>query len=166
MTTGTGESRERANAAGTEDVRRDIPSDTFAARLVLVRHHAGRMSIEQAAKACGLNSGNWVRWEDGARPRDRIEVSQQISEALNIDLDWLMFGGALLGSRGRPADRPAGTTRRYSHLSFDRPPATVRPTKTGPKTRSDPHRPIQPVAPGRRAVRVNPVSEADSRYAS
>lgn len=136
MTTGTGESRERANAAESEEVHYDIPADTFALRLVIVRHHAGRLSIEQAAKECGLNPGNWQRWEDGARPRDRIEVSQTISERLRIDLDWLMFGGPLAGARGRPVTkRPGSTTGAYPRLTER--PTPGRPIATGPKGRTD-----------------------------
>lgn len=158
MTTGIGEPGERANAAGTDEVHYDIPSDTFSLRLSIARHHAGRLSIEQAAKLCGINPENWRRWEDGARPRDRIEVSQAISEALRMDLDWLMFGGPLLGARGRPAKRSAEDTHGYRRLTAG-PSRTssVRPRGSGPKVRTDGQRPISPAAPGRRAVRVTPI---------
>jgi transcriptional regulator with XRE-family HTH domain len=96
----------------------------------MVRHHAGRLSIEQAARLTGLNSGNWARWEDGARPRDRIEVSQAISEALDINLEWLMFGGAT-------SYRPGGAGQ-----------VTNRPPRGGSKVRVDRVRPISVPAAG------------------
>jgi hypothetical protein len=164
MTTGTGASRERANAAGTgPEARGDVPADTFAARLVLVRHHAGRLSIEQAARLTGLNSGNWVRWEDGARPRDRIEVSQAISEALDINLEWLMFGGPLLPARGRP------TKRRTVDTTWNRPrpggpgQVTNRPPRDGSKVRVDRVRPISVPSPGRRANYVDTNRQTEAR---
>lgn len=83
----------------------DIPADTFGARLVLARYHAGRLSIEKAAEKCGLNSGNWVRWEDGALPRDKVEVAQAISDGLGINFNWLLLGGPLLSARGRPTGK-------------------------------------------------------------
>lgn len=91
----------------------DIPADTFAARLVLTRHHAGRLSIEKAASMCGLNSGNWVRWEDGALPRDKVDVATAIAEALDINRDWLLFGGELTPARGKPTKRATGDTHGY-----------------------------------------------------
>jgi transcriptional regulator with XRE-family HTH domain len=93
-----------------------IPGDTFSARLVLVRHFAGRLSIEQAARRCGLNAGNWAHWEDGRRPRDQVQVAQAIAEALDINLSWLIFGGALAGARGMPTKRTAEDNRRLPHV--------------------------------------------------
>lgn len=97
--------RQAADSDSDSDQRLDIPADTLSARLVLARHHAGRLSIEQAAARCGLNSGNWVRWEDGARPRDRVEVCEAVSQGLRLDLNWLIFGGPLTPARGRPTKR-------------------------------------------------------------
>jgi len=82
------------------------------------------LSIEKAAERCGLNSGNWVRWEDGALPRDKVDVAQAVSDGLGIDFDWMLLGGPLLGPRGRPV-RSAGSTGdtvRYRHLPSVRPP--------------------------------------------
>lgn len=94
-----------------------IPADTFAVRLYLARFHAGRLSIEKAAERCGLNSGNWVRWEDGALPRDKVEVAQAVSDGLGIDFDWLLLGGPLLSGRGRVTVRRGGNTVGYPRLS-------------------------------------------------
>lgn len=107
MTANTGENGERANSPSpsTEAAGGDIPADTFAARLVLSRHHAGRLSIEQAARTCGLNAGTWHHWETGKVPRNQVDVAQAISEGLGMDFHWLLLGGPLLPARGRPVKR-------------------------------------------------------------
>lgn len=104
-----------------------IPSDTFAARLVLARHFAGRLSIEQAAKMCGLNAGNWGHWEDGRRPRDQVDVCTAIATGLGVSREWLLFGGALSPSapNRRVTKRTGETTLRYS-------PVAERPKDTRP----------------------------------
>jgi hypothetical protein len=162
----TGEEQRRANAPATGGaLNYDIPGDTFSVRLVIARHHAGRLSIEQAAKQCGLNPGNWAHWEDGRRPRDAFDVAHAVSEGLQIDRDWLMFGGPLLGARGRPAKRAVEDTGRYRHLSSGPTPGTVRPQTGRPKVRTDSQRPISPPArpsSGRRAVYVNPVRSPEA----
>lgn len=122
-----------------------IPSDTFAARLKLARHHAGNLTYSQAAERCGLSRENWANWERGKLPRDKVEVAEQISEGLRVDLDWLLHGGPLtkeerpgrvLGrrltasypTRGngtsplQPAVHTASAARRPHH-SPDRPPS-------------------------------------------
>jgi hypothetical protein len=72
-----------------------IPADTFAARLRLARMFAGDVSIREAAPRCGLNYGSWTGWERGALPRDLLAVVEAVSEGLDIDRDWLLFGGPL-----------------------------------------------------------------------
>jgi hypothetical protein len=152
MTATTGERDERANAqtAGGDEAA-DIPADTFAARLVLARHHAGRLSIEKAAALCDINPGNWAHWEGGRRPRDKVEEARKISEALRIDFDWLLFGGPLVGQRGRPVSRRVTTG--YPRTS------TVRP----PDQRSSGHAggAVRPNAPRRPQRRSNPVPIPD-----
>lgn len=91
----------------------EIPADTFAARLLLARHHAGRLSIEKAAIKCGLNPGNWAHWEDGRLPRDKVEVAQAVSDGLGLSFDWLLLGGPLLSGRGRVTNQPRTNTARY-----------------------------------------------------
>jgi transcriptional regulator with XRE-family HTH domain len=135
MTANTGERDERRLRFGTPTGA--VPADTFAVRLVLVRHHAGRASIEQAAKRCGLNPGNWAHWEDGRQPRDRVDIAQKISDALDVDFEWLLLGGPLTGARGRPVDHPA--TREYPDRANGKPKDT-RPTgrasaPSGPQSR-------------------------------
>lgn len=137
MTANAGEN-ERMSAED-EERHGDVPADTFAVRLVLVRHHAGRLSIEKAAEKCGLNAGNWANWEGGRQPRDRAEVAGAIADALGVDFNWLFWGGPLEGPKGRPvrhlAKRPVNDTLRYSTSSVR--PMSTRTRATGPKGRGD-----------------------------
>lgn len=120
-----------------------IPADTFAVRLVLARYLAGRLSIEKAAAQCGLNPGNWAHWEDGRRPRDRVDVAQAVAAGLDVDFNWLLLGGPLAGPRGVPT-RPPRDTARYRGL-------TVRATRGGPIGRPE----TGGRTGGRRAVRID-----------
>lgn len=103
---------ERHTCAMTANIgereRSRIPEDTLAARLVLARHHAGRLSIERAAERCGLNPGNWAHWEDGRRPRDPVAVADAIEAGLGVDSDWLLRGrrGGHTPYSARRSDRP------------------------------------------------------------
>jgi transcriptional regulator with XRE-family HTH domain len=72
-----------------------IPADTFEARLMLARLHAGRMSIREAAQLCGFTNESWSNWERGKMPRDKLGVAEVVSERLRVDFDWLLRGGAL-----------------------------------------------------------------------
>jgi hypothetical protein len=130
MTTSTGERDDRESARDHPE-RPRIPADTFPARLVLARHYAGRLSIEKAAERCGINSENWRRWEDGAKPRDKVEIAEAISDSLDIDFDWMLFGGPLTGSRGRSTRRSEPDTLRYSGPAF-RPPDNRPPGRPHP----------------------------------
>ena len=130
MTASTGEPGSITSAAPSPPPGPgDIPADTFGARLVLARYHAGRLSIEKAAERCGLNSEGWRRWEDGSKPRGEVAVIQAIAEGLDINMHWLMFGGPLLPARGRPtqatvqyqrmakwSDQSAGRTTRRPRI--------------------------------------------------
>lgn len=106
----------QASTDNTTGQRGDIPSDTFPARLVLARHHAGRLSIEKASARCGLGEEGWRRWEAGANPRDKVEVAEAICEGLGIDRDWLLFGGPLTPAQGRMTKRTTRLTDRYVEL--------------------------------------------------
>lgn len=119
-----GTERERADHMADSQAAGDIPADTFAARLVLSRHHAGRLSQREAAERCGLNYASWSNWEDGMKPRDKVEVAQAIADGLGMNFDWLLFGGDLLPARGRPVKRTSGPTHRYNRVA-------VRATQTG-----------------------------------
>jgi transcriptional regulator with XRE-family HTH domain len=126
MTASTGERDDRENAARDyPEGPGDIPADTFALRLMASRHHAGRLSIEQAAARCGLNSGNWAHWENGRRPLDKYEVAQDVAEGLGMNLKWLLEGGPLLPARGRP-------TRKARRITDGYPRVPVYPTRRNP----------------------------------
>lgn len=84
-----------------------IPTDTFGARLLLLRKQKG-LTVEQAAKVCGLATPTWTTWENGAHPRDFIRAVSRISEHLGVDRDWLTWGGPLAGD----------TTSRWFRLSL------------------------------------------------
>jgi hypothetical protein len=56
---------------------------------------AGDISIREAAPLCGLNYGSWTGWERGSMPRDLLRVVDKIAAALDIDREWLLFGGPL-----------------------------------------------------------------------
>lgn len=106
------------NTGGTGTARArvgDVPSDTFAARLMLARHHAGRLSQREAAVKCGLNYASWSNWEDGRHPRDLLDVVRKIADGLEINHEWLLFGGALTEGRPRAGQTP------YSASLPDRP---------------------------------------------
>lgn len=68
-----------------------IPADTFAARLLLVRHELG-LSVDEISAQCGIASATWSTWERGTRPRDKEMVVRAIAEATGYDAAWLMFG--------------------------------------------------------------------------
>lgn len=148
-TASTGDRDEHATAGRTDAPPTGrIPADTFAVRLVLARYLAGRLSIEKAAAQCGLNPGNWAHWEDGRRPRDRVEVAQAVAAGLDVDFNWLLLGGPLAGARGVPT-RPPRDTLRY-------PPRSIRAILTEPIGR-----PRTGVPAGqRRAARVDVQSAA------
>ncbi len=85
----------------------DVPADTFAVRLLLSRHHAGHLSIREAAERCGLGRGAWTNWERGAIPSDKFETAEAVAEGLGMNLIWLLRGGSLLPARGRRTKRPS-----------------------------------------------------------
>src|SRR5689334_10113329 len=91
MTASTGEHTVQAsdNSPGL-----DIPTDTFAHRLVLVRAYR-ELTVKEAAAKTGLGYGAWSNWERGSRPRDLLDVVEAISAGLGIDPVWLLNGGAL-----------------------------------------------------------------------
>lgn len=135
--------------------RRPIPADTLAVRLAIARMHAGHLTIREASERCGLNYGSWSNWENGSKPRDLLDVVGAVSEGLDVDHDWLLFGGPLTGGRGVPTDRAGRLNMRY-------PPAAVRPGSGRPNGRPEPgQRPGVPPRPEqRRPVRISRPSAA------
>lgn len=89
----------------SEEPRGGIPLDSFANRLMLARAHAGHLSIREAADLCGLGRGAWTNWEKGARPADIIDIATAVAEKLDVDRDWLLFGGQLSTPEGRSTGR-------------------------------------------------------------
>lgn len=71
------------------------PSDTLAARLRLMRHELS-LSQRDAAKAAGLTFGQWQGLENELQQARGIDRKvARISQAFNVDRDWLMWGGTL-----------------------------------------------------------------------
>jgi transcriptional regulator with XRE-family HTH domain len=134
-----------------ETQRGDIPADTFAARLVLSRHHAGRLSIEKAAELCGVNAGTWHHWENGKIPRNQVDVAQAISDGLKMDFHWLLLGGPLLPARGRPIRKASDITGAY-------PRPSVRPIDSRPTGRTRTRTATQPARRHRLIDRSQPVA--------
>jgi hypothetical protein len=159
-TASTGEDRERELAASEDPRRGDIPADTFANRLLLARTHAGYLTVKEAAERCGLNYGSWSNWERGVRPRDLLEVVRDVSVGLRIDYEWLLFGGPLLGARGRPAKRASEVTDDYRHSTRRMSITTERLLEPRPIVRTEHPSSIKTCVAGRRTYRVNPVPHA------
>lgn len=126
------------------------PADTFANRLLLARALAGHISIREAAEVSGLNREAWRDWERGRRPRDILDACRRIADALDIEHDWLLFGGPLAGPRGVPTKRATDTRTPY-------PRRAKRPRETRPNGRPDSgQRPAAPPYPDqRRPVRIS-----------
>jgi transcriptional regulator with XRE-family HTH domain len=158
--------QEQESGRAVASPRGRIPADTLPNRLMLARKLAG-LSIREAADLCGLGRGAWTKWETGSRPLDLLEITGVIAEKLDVDLEWLRFGGPLAPARGMSV-RPASDTVRYSPsglgnslgyaaypVSTDRPMSTMsRPADLRPKGREDRTRPMSPSATGRRAALV------------
>lgn len=146
-----------------------VPVDSFSNRLVLARRLAG-VTIEQAAEAAGLSKSSWANWENGRRPQDRLEVCRAIADTLDVDYNWLVFGGPLLPARGRPTRRVTG--RMSVDTTWNRPQVVrtgkddSRPTADRPKGRTDRERPITPSNPGRRASYLDSGRASEASYAA
>lgn len=148
--------------AAPTTTRRRRPADTFANRLLLTRALAGHLSIREAAQVTGLNREAWRDWERGRKPRDILDACRRIADALDVDHDWLLFGGPLAGPRGVPVDpsrispdQAGPLPRGYGELA-ERPrsprPATDRPN-TRPPAGQRPGAPPRPEQ--RRPVRIS-----------
>ncbi|HEY5985163.1 MAG TPA: helix-turn-helix transcriptional regulator, partial [Streptosporangiaceae bacterium] len=99
-----------------------IPADTLAARLVLVRREL-KLSQREAAERCGITFGSWQGMEDGERQvRGLNDKVAAISEALGVDKNWLMWGGALrtprrlMGGLIKPVSKALRSPERVTHL--------------------------------------------------
>jgi transcriptional regulator with XRE-family HTH domain len=79
------------------------PRDTLANRLRLIRAELG-LTQRQLAEATGLTAAQVQSIEDGHTPRDMGQRLTQISDALGVDINWLMWGGML--APDLPGQRP------------------------------------------------------------
>ena len=82
------------------------PHDTLANRLRLVRAEK-KMSQREAAMASGISARVWQNAEDGRDVRDLLAFIAKVSEHLDVDRDWLTWGGPLDGENPRP-EGPGG----------------------------------------------------------
>lgn len=144
-----------------------VPADTLSNRLMLARKLAG-LSIRDAADLCGYGRGAWTNWERGARPLDLLDITGVIAEKLDIDINWLRFGGPLVPAQGRSTRRSESDTVRYPlpdldvplgygpyPIPTDRPMTSMgHPANLRPKSREDRTRPMSPNVAGRRAALV------------
>lgn len=73
-----------------------VPTDTFAARLALVRQYLGGWNVKRVADFCGIGDQSWRNWEAGKeKPRNYEGVCRAIADATGCDERWLMAGGPL-----------------------------------------------------------------------
>lgn len=166
MTANTGEEREM-RAETPPQQQRPIPADILMVRLAIARMHAGHLTIREAAERCGLNYASWSNWEQGAQPRNFLDVIEAISVGLDVDHNWLMYGGALTGPRGVPTrrltERPVEDNRRLpwvnprpSEGNDPYPPMPVRPKDNRPPGRPAAAAGSASTGPSpRRPVRIN-----------
>lgn len=93
------------------------PDDTFAARLVLVRHQTG-LSQQEAAEMSGIPHRTWEGWEQRPEriPANYPEVCRRISAALGVDYGWLMMGDELTEREGG-ANLSAHNPRYGAHMT-------------------------------------------------
>jgi transcriptional regulator with XRE-family HTH domain len=128
MTTSTGEARATTRGGG-------IPADTFAARLMLVRMHAGNLTIQDAADRVGLVAQSWSNWEKGMTPRDKSDIARDIADEFGVDLPWLLYGGPLTPEVSKRRDRHGRngeSVRTTAYLSSARRPHDHRPNDHRP----------------------------------
>lgn len=151
MTPSTGEHSEQGADQGPE---LEIPTDTFAHRLILVRAFRN-LTVKEAAEKTGLGYGSWSNWERGSMPRDLLDVVEKISDALRIDPAWLVNGGGLTSTHPRRmrwgVDRPGRNTGGPSAESSFR-LASSRPTVRPNDTRPNGHPSVGQTRPGRPSI--------------
>lgn len=83
--------------------RRKVPHDTFASRLVLLRHDLN-LTQQQIADLTGVGRAAWNTWENGSIPRNQADIARKIADATGYDLRWLLYGS----DRPSPDDHVTG----------------------------------------------------------
>lgn len=77
-----------------------VPTDTFGARLALIRQQLGGWNVKRIATLCDVDDQSWRNWEKGpGKPRDYPTICRQIANATGANYEWLMVGGPLLTDR-------------------------------------------------------------------
>ena len=71
-----------------------VPSDSFGARLALVRQVMG-WNVAEAAKECGVSDESWRKWEHGRSPRTIHALARTVAARTGCDYVWLLAGGPL-----------------------------------------------------------------------
>lgn len=116
----------------TETTHAWRPTDTLAARLILMRRELG-LSQREAAEKAGIPFGQWQGMEDGHRQPRGLDVKiQRIALAFNVDRNWLMWGGPLSSGAPTPPSGPgtfAGSrlVNAFRRSPTGAPPATLLP---------------------------------------
>ena len=89
------------------------PADSLPNRLMLIRTGLN-LSQRKAAEITGISYGEWQGMETGRGTR-RIDLKiAQISMALGVDRDWLMWGGPLEQEDPHPTDTGEGVSSRLT----------------------------------------------------
>lgn len=83
-----------AEPVTTSTVEEWIPTDSFGARLALIRQAKG-WNVKEAAEACGLNDQSWRNWEAGGGVQKMDRVALKIAEATGCNYVWLLAGGPI-----------------------------------------------------------------------
>ena len=66
-------------------------TESFGARLALIRQGMGWRNLKEAADACGVPVQSWRNWEaDISVPRDYVEVVRKICTVTGVDYYWLL----------------------------------------------------------------------------
>jgi hypothetical protein len=86
------------------------PTDTLAARLILLRHELG-WTQREATQETGVPYGVWQGMESGRETRGLDRHVIAIAAVSGYDRDWLMWGGPLVTPEGPPDG--SRTTRQY-----------------------------------------------------
>lgn len=96
-----------------------VPADTFAARLVHLRHDMG-LTQEEIADLCGVKRASWNAWEHGVSPRNMAKTVEAIHGGTKARRDWLMWGEVEnrdnVRGEGRYRGLPPFRGRRRRHL--------------------------------------------------